>query len=277
MTLKSTQFAIKPTASRRWAWLLLGAVGAALLGAVVFWLSLPKTPTPNGHDEPTWATAPSVPDGPDWFRDVTADSGIDFTYRNGEEADEFTILESIGGGVALLDYDGDGLLDVFFTGGGYFEGHQIKGYPCRLYKNLGNWKFRDVTAAVGLDKIDFYTHGCAVADYNRDGWPDLLITGYGRVALFRNDAQDGGRRFVDVTDKAACTTLPGLPAPVGPTSPAAAFPICTSVITSTGRSPTIRPARATIPPSSATSVRRSASNRSSTLCITTTATARSAT
>jgi hypothetical protein len=102
----------------------------------------------------------------------------------------------------MIDYDGDGLLDLFFTGGGYFEGQKIKGHPCRLYKNLGNFKFRDVTKEVGLDKIDFYTHGCAVADYNKDGWPDLLVTGYGRVALFRNEEHNGGRRFVEVFDKA---------------------------------------------------------------------------
>src|SRR5262245_43350234 len=74
------------------------------------------------------------------FTDVTASSGLHFTYRNGEEADQYTILESLGGGVALLDYDGDGLLDIFLTGGGYFDGpdkQQIQGHPCKLYKNLG--------------------------------------------------------------------------------------------------------------------------------------------
>jgi hypothetical protein len=64
-----------------------------------------------------------------------------------------------------------------------------------------------VTAEVGLDKIDFYTHGVAVADYNRDGWPDLLVTGYGRLALFRNDPVDPndpakGRKFTEVTKEA---------------------------------------------------------------------------
>jgi hypothetical protein len=108
--------------------------------------------------------------------------------------------------VALIDYDHSGRLSIFVTGGGYYGGvkkDEIKGYPCKLYKNLGNFKFKDVTAEVGLDKIDFYTHGAAVADYNKDGWPDLLVTGWGRVALFRNvDDGNGGRQFVDVTKEA---------------------------------------------------------------------------
>jgi hypothetical protein len=134
---------------------------------------------------------------------VTAGSGLHFTYRNGEEANQYTILESLGGGVALIDYDGDGLLDVFVTGGGYFSGpdnKEIRGHPCKLYRNLGNWKFQDVTEAVGLTGPWWYTHGVAVADYDRDGWPDLLVTGYGRLALFHNEPDGkGGRHFVDVT------------------------------------------------------------------------------
>ena len=81
------------------------------------------------------------------------------------------------------------------------------GQPCKLYRNLGHFKFQDVTKEVGLDKIDFYTHGVAVADYNHDGWPDLLVTGWGRLALFRNDPVDPkdpskGRKFTDVTKEA---------------------------------------------------------------------------
>src|SRR5207244_5124092 len=137
----------------------------------------------------------------------TASSGVDFTYRNGEEVDHYAILESLGGGVALFDYDGDGLLDLFVTGG-YFDGpdkQQIRGHPNRLYKNLGGWKFRDVTHEVGLDGPLLYTHGCAAADYDGDGWPDLLVTGWGRLALYRNvadPAAPGGRRFAEVTRQA---------------------------------------------------------------------------
>lgn len=149
-----------------------------------------------------------------YFEDMTSSSGIAFTYRNGVEAGLTTILESLGGGVALLDYDGDGLLDIFVTGGGGFGGSDtktIKGLPGKLYKNLGGFRFEDVTAAAGLERLAnnepwFYTHGAAVADYDNDGWPDLLITGYGRLALFHNVSDGrGGRRFEDVTERAGLT------------------------------------------------------------------------
>jgi len=150
-------------------------------------------------------------DGPPLFEDVTAASGVDFTYRNGEDtANHLAILESLGGGVALIDYNGDGRLDVFLPGGGGYDGpdkKQIVGRPCKLYANLGGWKFRDVTAEAGLDRLAggtpwFYSHGAAVGDYDRDGRPDLLVTGWGRVALFRNE----GGRFADVSAAAGLGT-----------------------------------------------------------------------
>lgn len=138
-----------------------------------------------------------------YFRDVTAATGIDFTCRNGEEADHKTLLESLGGGVALIDFDRDGELDVFLVGGGDFVGPDqriIRGRPGRFYRNLGDWRFRDMTSAVGLGDAQFYSHGAAVADYDRDGWPDLLVSGYGGLALYHNEpAADSGRRFVDVS------------------------------------------------------------------------------
>jgi hypothetical protein len=160
------------------------------------------------------AGSPTADPAPGYFEDVTAGAGLTFVYRNGEEAGQATILESLGGGVALLDYDGDGLLDVFLTGGGTFDGpdrKDIRGRPCQLYKNLGGFRFRDVTAEVGLDRLAdggpwFYTHGCAVADYDNDGWPDLLVTGWGRLALFHNVPDGkGGRRFEEVTRAAGLT------------------------------------------------------------------------
>jgi hypothetical protein len=153
--------------------------------------------------------------GPDLFDDVTASSGVAFAYRNGEEVKppHLAILESLGGGLAVLDYDGDGLLDLYLGGGGHFGGpdnKQIVGLPGRLNRNLGGWKFQDVTAEAGLGTLAgtvpwFYSHGAAVADYDRDGWPDLLVTGWGRVALFHNVPADPadpkkGRRFEDVSE-----------------------------------------------------------------------------
>jgi hypothetical protein len=163
----------------------------------------------NNQTTPESASVSPV-EGSEYFADRTPGSGIDFSYNNGEKANHFSILESLGGGVALIDYDGDGLLDIFVTGGGYFGGpdkKQILGYPNRLYKNLGNWKFKDVTKEVGLDQPLFYSHGCAVADYDNDGWPDLLVTGWGRLALYHNvlDKKTGGRRFEDVTQQAGLT------------------------------------------------------------------------
>ncbi len=194
---------------RRWFILppMLILLGAALLA---IWSCKPAAP-----DAPTSTETPADPElaGPDFFNEVSESSGFQFTYRNGEDIDppHLAILESLGGGVALIDYDGDGLLDIFIPGGGYYDGpdkKQIKGHPCKLFKNLGDFKFKDVTAEVGLDHLAngqpwFYSHGCAIADYDRDGWPDLLVTGWGRIALFHN-VPDGkaGRRFVDVSAEA---------------------------------------------------------------------------
>ncbi len=204
-TLDSGLHAARP--GRGFVYVALGLLLTLAIGGGVYW----KFGLSSADDgtkppvEPTPRDAPELYTGPPWFRDVTADSAVQFTYRNGEEADQFTILESLGGGVALIDYDGDGLLDIFVTGGGHFDGpskNQIQGHPCKLYKNLGNFKFQEVTKDVGLDLPWWYTHGVAVADFDCDGWPDLLVTGYGKMALLHN-VPDGkkGRRFVDVTEK----------------------------------------------------------------------------
>lgn len=179
----------------------IGGFLLLLTGVLVLTLGRPR-PVNNA---PVVAEPPDGPPeevgGRPWFRDVTATSGLNFTCRNGEEAQRFTILESLGSGVALLDYDNDGLLDAFLLGGGTFssDGKALLGHPCRLFRNEGSLKFRDVTKDVGLDGVSWwYNHGATVADYDRDGWPDLLVTGFGRLALFRNEQ---GKRFRDVSEQ----------------------------------------------------------------------------
>lgn len=165
--------------------------------------------------EPTIApplarSMPAESVGPPTFADVTSGSGVNATYRNGEEVKppHLSILESLGGGLAAFDFDGDGLLDLYVPGGGHFTGPEnrtISGHPGKLFRNLGQFKFEDVTAKAGLSTLAggqpwFYSHAAVVGDYDRDGWPDLLVTGYGHLALFHNESDgSGGRRFVDVT------------------------------------------------------------------------------
>ncbi|MBN9118817.1 MAG: CRTAC1 family protein [Planctomycetes bacterium] len=177
---------------------------AAFVGFVATGCSRPA-PTEPTPPAPTIAPGEPTYTGPAWFKDVTAQTGIRATCRNGEEADQFTILESLGAGAAVFDYDGDGLLDVLVVGGGYFDGpnkQELKGHPCKLYRNRGGLKFDDATAAAGLDLPWWYAHGVAVADYDRDGFPDFVVTGYGRIELFHNEPDsNGGRKFVAVGAK----------------------------------------------------------------------------
>lgn len=121
------------------------------------------------------------------FEDVTGKTGIDFTYRNGQESGHFSILESLGGGVALFDYDLDGDVDLFATGGGQFApGNEIQGLKPGLFRNDGRWQFADVVADSRCDVARYYSHGVAAADYDEDGACDLLVTGYGGLHLFHN-------------------------------------------------------------------------------------------
>jgi hypothetical protein len=176
-------------------------------------LALPILPVACGGRTPSLPAVPasSEDDDPSLFRDITASSGIAFGYRNGAEAGHLSILESLGGGVALLDFDGDGKLDIFLPGGGFFKGKEIHGHTCKLYRNLGDGRFKDASDRLHIDGDWFYSHGAAVGDYDRDGWPDLLLTGWDRLALFHNEPVDPkdagqGRQLVDVARKAGLTS-----------------------------------------------------------------------
>ncbi len=144
---------------------------------------------------------PGEPSPDDWFEDITAEAGIDFTYRDSQEAGFYQLLENVGGGVAIFDYNRNGLMDLFFTGGGTLTGPpiEVSGRPSVLYRNEGNGRFRDVTDEAGVAGGSFYSHGVTVGDFDRDGWPDLFVAGFHGCQLFRNNQQGG---FEDVTEAA---------------------------------------------------------------------------
>lgn len=135
----------------------------------------------------------------DIFTDVTERAGITWKQFSGKSEDRY-LIEAMGGGVAFVDYDGDGRQDIFLVNGGETP-HGRSKEPVRnaLYRNLGNGKFEDVAEKAGVDRIGFYGMGVAAADYDNDGFPDLFVTGYPACALFHNN-RDG--TFTDVTEKA---------------------------------------------------------------------------
>lgn len=120
------------------------------------------------------------------FEDRTQSLGVDFTYRNGDQAKLYSIVESLGGGVAIFDFDGDGQNDLLFPGGGTFQADgTTPGLPTGLFWNRGS-RFAAVADQTGISFAANYSHGVEVGDYDNDGWPDVLISGYNHLALFHN-------------------------------------------------------------------------------------------
>ncbi len=131
------------------------------------------------------------------FVDVTEKAGITFEHRHGGGGDKH-IMETVGGGASLWDYDGDGDLDIYFLNGAPLPGYEGP-QPLwnALYRNDGG-RFVDVTAEAGLTEPG-YSMGCVVADYDNDGDLDLYITSFGKNRLYRNN---GDGTFADVTERA---------------------------------------------------------------------------
>ena len=134
------------------------------------------------------------------FADITAASGVSFRHQNGAYGEKL-LPETMGGGVAFLDYDGDGYQDLLLINSAYWPGHLPAGAKPALpalYHNDGKGHFTDVTAGSGLD-VSLYGMGVAVGDFDNDGRPDVFIAGVGGNHLFHNE---GGGKFRDITASA---------------------------------------------------------------------------
>lgn len=133
------------------------------------------------------------------FREVAAQAGLSFTLENSPTAQKH-LIETMPGGIGVLDYDGDGRPDIYFTNGADIPSLEKSSpkYWNRLFHNEGNLKFRDVTEAAGVAGAG-YSMGAAAADYDNDGRPDLFVAGVNRNTLYRNL---GDGRFEDDTEKA---------------------------------------------------------------------------
>lgn len=119
------------------------------------------------------------------FEDVTSRSGIDFQHFSGGTGKHF-IVETVTAGVATLDYDQDGLLDIYFLNGAPLLDAQVDKAPVnRLFRNRGNFEFEDVTAEAGVGDPGFAL-GVSVADYDADGDEDILLSNFGPNVLFEN-------------------------------------------------------------------------------------------
>ncbi len=149
--------------------------------------------------EATAPRAPAPPAPPPSFTDVTAGSGVDFVHRSGRSPHRY-MPETMGSGVAIFDFDGDGLQDLYFVDAGPVPADGSDPLPGgnRLYRNLGNWRFQDVTASAGVPGRG-HGMGAIAGDMDGDGDLDLFITGYRATVLYRNE---GDGTFRDVTASA---------------------------------------------------------------------------
>ncbi len=161
-----------------------------------------ETGSPNKKPPPAGPQAPS----PVTFSDITAATGISFKHAASPTSQKY-LPETMGGGVALFDYDNDGRLDIYFTNGAAIADPMPQGaqpdksdarFWNRLYHQKADGTFEDVTERAAVRGIG-YCFGVAAADFDNDGWVDLYVTAYGGNLLYRNK---GNGSFEDVTKKA---------------------------------------------------------------------------
>lgn len=156
---------------------------------------------PETH-EPESAVTDMPPEGLHNFTDVTAASGIDFVHNMGDDHLS-NVIESVGGGCAFLDFNGNGYIDLYIANGSFHEQISSGERPRRLtgnalYENLGNGRFRNVTDRAGVGDTG-YSMGVTTGDFNNNGLPDIYVSNHGPNVLYRNN---GDGTFTDVTGRA---------------------------------------------------------------------------
>jgi len=179
--------------SASWIWLAAGGLVVVTAGVLAYG----RWPRPSPKTDPVNSgnAGPQLPGIR--FTDVTDSAGIRFRHVSGITPKKL-LPETMGAGVAVIDFDQDGKPDLFFANSRPWPGQPAPttGRATQaLYRNLGEGKFEDVTSAFGLD-LEFYGMGVAVGDYDNDGWPDLFVTAVGGNRLFHNA---GGKRFEEMT------------------------------------------------------------------------------
>jgi len=136
--------------------------------------------------------------GPIQLHDVTQETGVTFKHTDGSSGRRY-IVEAMSAGLALFDYNADGLIDIYFLNGSPMRGTKQEARPKNaLYRNEGHWKFTDVTEEAGVGDTGFGL-GLTVGDYDNDGDSDLYLNNYGPNVLYRNN---GNGTFSDVTGQA---------------------------------------------------------------------------
>jgi len=142
----------------------------------------------------------TVASGPIILKDATASSGLASFHHQMGNPEKNYIIETVGSGVALLDYDNDGWLDIYLVNGSTYDAQTGKASAphAALFHNNHDGTFTDVTQSAGVAN-DRWGFGAAVADYDNDGWPDIFVSNYGKNRLYHNN-HDG--TFTDVAEKA---------------------------------------------------------------------------
>ena len=201
------------TRSRNTQWFRLVLLGSLLSLLEYFSIVLAQTPPKKAEPQQGMGVSTGTPvnyssrrtvgitdpKAPVVFEDITDKTSMaNFQHRSGSPQKDY-IFETPSGGVAIFDYDGDGLPDIYFVNGSTIAAMQGKEKPPRaaLYHNLGNWKFEDVTDKAGVAN-ERWGFGVAAGDYDNDGRPDLYVTNFGVSRLYHNK---GNGTFTDVAEK----------------------------------------------------------------------------